>query len=402
MKNNKIVGLVLFEFPAFSETFFINLIKTLTKNEFIVIVLANQRYKKFKHSKDVSFNKKGKDVKALLIFFRMINFFFAVFLTPKKCIKLFILNKNDNQNIFKNFKSIIYSSYIVRHNLDFINFGFVNVSLGFENVPLAMNAKSIVSMRGFDISVFPLNHSVSYEKIFNKIDVVHSISYDLLKRAYTLGLPQNKAHTIITPAIDTKLFKLSNEKKFEVVYSLKNNRIKISSVGRLHWIKNYKDILKSLQILKYKFGVDFTFDIIGVGNEIESLNFLVNELNLSENVNFFGNLSSVQIKKVLEDSDIFIQYSLHEGFCNALIEAQCMGCVVVASNVGAIPENIIDNVTGFLVESQRPDLLAGKLLSIINLDSNHLKDIKLAAMHRVNTEFNLELQAEKFLKLFSN
>ena len=47
---------------------------------------------------------------------------------------------------------------------------------------------------------------------------------------------------------------------------------------------------------------------------------------------------------MLNDSDLYIQYSFSEGFCNAVLEAQSKGVLSIVSNAGALSENIIKPV----------------------------------------------------------
>jgi colanic acid/amylovoran biosynthesis glycosyltransferase len=132
------------------------------------------------------------------------------------------------------------------------------------------------------------------------------------------------------------------------------------------------------------------------------LKFLTYEYNLSEEIIFHGVLKDTEIVELLELSDVYIQYSLQEGFCNSLLEAQCMGCIAIASNVGGLPENVLDGFTGFLVESHRPDLLADLLTKITHLSDFELVEIRKNAISRIQNDFNLTKQGKEFLELFSS
>ena len=70
-------------------------------------------------------------------------------------------------------------------------------------------------------------------------------------------------------------------------------------------------------------------------------------------------------------SSVIIQKSIREGFGLTVAEAQWKETPIVASNVGGIPDQVLDNETGFLVD---PDDISGCAERIITL----LKDEKLA------------------------
>ncbi|MBK7870836.1 MAG: glycosyltransferase family 4 protein [Saprospiraceae bacterium] len=50
-----------------------------------------------------------------------------------------------------------------------------------------------------------------------------------------------------------------------------------------------------------------------------------------------------------EKADIYLQYSIQEGFCNAVLEAQAMGLLCIVSDAEGLPENILHGQTGWVV-----------------------------------------------------
>ena len=106
--------------------------------------------------------------------------------------------------------------------------------------------------------------------------------------------------------------------------------------------------IEALSILKNA-GYNFEYTIVGNGSELERLKFASSQLGLEDNVNFTGYLEHKLIKKY-QNSDIYLQYSIQEGFCNALLEAQSMGLICIASDAEGLKENISDNITGYIVK----------------------------------------------------
>ena len=67
-----------------------------------------------------------------------------------------------------------------------------------------------------------------------------------------------------------------------------------------------------------------------------------------DNVIFTGYRSDID--NILLSADIFVMCSLHETLCMSVLEACKANLPVVASNIGGIPEMIINGNNGYLVE----------------------------------------------------
>ena len=101
----------------------------------------------------------------------------------------------------------------------------------------------------------------------------------------------------------------------------------------------------------------------------------------------------------MRDCDVYIQPSLNEGFCNAVLEAQAVGCLCLASDVGALPENIIHNETGWLVPPRDAQALASAIMKTLRLSLAEKTQVSNKARGRVATLFKTEAHL-KFWKEF--
>ncbi|MGE5943062.1 MAG: glycosyltransferase, partial [Flavobacteriales bacterium] len=68
---------------------------------------------------------------------------------------------------------------------------------------------------------------------------------------------------------------------------------------------------------------------------------------------------------------------------------------------GGLPENIIDGETGFLVNEVSADLLANKIVEVINLQDIQKQKIKEQAKKRVKQTFGLEQQQQAFHQFYT-
>jgi colanic acid/amylovoran biosynthesis glycosyltransferase len=382
------IGIVLSNTPAYSETFFISKIKGLQKKGFEVVLIVG------KHQSNFNFCPVLVQPKINTFYFIITllkTFWFSI--TSCSVLKRFIQLERRSGNSRKSIlKKIIVNLHILKiRKLDWLHFGFATQAIGRENIASAIGAKMAVSLRGFDINVYPLKHKESYELLWKKVDKVHSISNYLLSEAYRLGLNETVDYKIITPAV-----KIMNASIHE-----KNALIKITTIGRLHWIKNYSDILKSLKLLKDK-NINFSYHIIGEGNLMEELKYQVYEYGLDTCIIFEGKLSHQETLNLLKLSDLYIQYSYSEGFCNAVLEAQSLGIPAIVSNGGALSENVIHTKTGWVVEKNNPKLLAQKIEEVLSLSDAKKQEMRNTAIERVRKDFNIEKQENEFINFYTN
>jgi len=65
---------------------------------------------------------------------------------------------------------------------------------------------------------------------------------------------------------------------------------------------------------------------------------LIDRWNFQEWVELVGGISNTKVCSVLNRGHIFLNTSLSEAFCIAILEAAFAGLLVVTTNVGGIPE----------------------------------------------------------------
>ncbi len=83
---------------------------------------------------------------------------------------------------------------------------------------------------------------------------------------------------------------------------------------------------------------EIDFLIGGDGNKKLSLEEMVERERLQERVTFLGSIPHGSVRDVLVRGHVFLNCSLTESFCIAILEASCAGLFVVSTNVGGVPE----------------------------------------------------------------
>ncbi len=388
------IGLVLPSVPAYSETFFSSKIKGLEAHGFQVIVLVNKSPKNLSKNYTVKAAPKltGNPIRVTLkSLFLLIHAILFQFSNTKRLYKL---DKKDGLALSQRIKNIISNHHILSQKLDWLHFGFGTMVFHRENIAKAIGAKMSVSFRGFDIGVYPIKNPKCYAHLWEKVDKIHVISNDLQELVYREGCDKSKEIIKITPAIDVSFFKQQEKDSI----SFNNNMI---TLARLHWKKGLLYTLEALAILKEQ-GIPFQYTIVGEGKELEQLQFAVHQLNLSEQVHFTGKLSHKEIKELLNKSSIYLQYSIQEGFCNAVLEAQASGLLCVVSNAEGLSENILHKKTGWVVPKCNTSLLANTIKEVVFLPEEDKLQITNSAKERVSNQFTIKQQQEQFVAFYQN
>lgn len=319
---------------------------------------------------------------------------FGIVASPFRSVRLFRFNRMDGFDVRRNLLSLITSAHILRHSPDWIHFGFATTAIGRENLARVVGAKMAVSIRGYDIAVYPLKHPGCYELLWKRIDKLHHLSQNLLDLAETHGFNRMLAHEQIEPAIDVTRFRPAAKSKIETDGSLK-----ILTVARLNWVKGLEYTLQALHLLKNS-GTTFQYTIIGEGTELERLRFAVHQLELNNSVVFAGARSADEVRTELGQSSVYVQYSINEGFCNSVLEAQSMGVPTIVSDGGALPENVQNGKTGWVVPRRDPKALFRCLKEVFTMHGDSLAGFSHSSRHRVMRDFSMDVQQRRFLRFF--
>jgi glycosyltransferase involved in cell wall biosynthesis len=137
----------------------------------------------------------------------------------------------------------------------------------------------------------------------------------------------------------------------------------VGIVGRLSEEKRHIDLLNAFEEVLKTFP-DASLLIVGDGYLRKNLEKKVTEMHLANNITFTGFQENVFT--YLKKMDVFVLPSRTEGTPLSILEAMSVGIPVIATNVGGIPEIVIDNETGLLVSPESPLDLANSIKKLLS------------------------------------
>lgn len=228
----------------------------------------------------------------------------------------------------------------------------------------AIKGKLITSFRGYDISWFVQQYGNNvYDQLFAKGDFFLTNCEYFKSRAIQLGCDPKKI-VVHGSGIDCSRF------PFKDRYLHPGQKIRIATTGRLIEKKGIEyGICAVAKVLQFYPNIEY--QIIGDGELKETLQQLIQSLNITDKVKLVGWKTQPEIIDILDQSDIFIAPSVtakdgnQDAPVNTLKEAMIMGLPVIATTHGGIPELVKDGISGFLVPERDAEAIAKKLIDLI-------------------------------------
>ena len=136
--------------------------------------------------------------------------------------------------------------------------------------------------------------------------------------------------------------------------------------------------------------------VAGVGLFEQRMQRRIDELGLQNSVTLLGRREDVP--ELMQISSLLLLTSSFEGMPNVLMEAQAMGLPVVASNVGGVPDCMIDGETGYLVPQDDIKGFARGCIELLQHDDLRTQfGAKGAAYMR--SSFSRRAMAERYLNV---
>ncbi len=151
-----------------------------------------------------------------------------------------------------------------------------------------------------------------------------------------------------------------------------NNSFQVVTVSRLHPSKGHDTLIRAIKRLIDARKV-VKLKIIGGGSELDNLKVLVNQLKLSDFIDFTGSLSEDQIIEIIQQADAFVLASHAEPLGVVYMEAMAMEVPTIGTNTGGVAEIITNNHDGLLVPPRDDTMIANALTLLIENPQLRLK-----------------------------
>ncbi|WP_423409245.1 glycosyltransferase [Heyndrickxia sp. MSNUG] len=217
----------------------------------------------------------------------------------------------------------------------------------------------------FDISKIGFNVKFA-SQFFVKFDKVFAVSEEGKKEIVNLvPTVKNNTEVFTNITIPEKIINLAKEGNgFQDNF----NGLRILTVGRLSKEKGQDLIIPVLARLKHE-GFNIRWYCIGEGNGRKEYEAMIKEYDVENDFILLGSHSNPY--PFMQQCDLYVQPSRHEGYCLTMAEAKCFNIPIVSTKFAGVSEHIAHEKTGLIVECNSTSIYqAVKVL----LQESRLKD----------------------------
>lgn len=197
---------------------------------------------------------------------------------------------------------------------------------------------------------------------------------------------------VLNNAVDTKEFKNININRNQKVN-------KLLFLGRLGKRKGTYDLIYAIKALK-DMGVLVKCIFAGDG-EIEKAKMLAEELGVLNQLEFTGWIDTKKKMKLLKSIEVIVLPSYNEGLPMTILEGMASGKIIISTTVGAIPEVIIEEENGFLIEPGDITKLA-EVIKYVYENEEILEKISKNNIAKIDKYFNIKKINRKLENHFYN
>lgn len=263
------------------------------------------------------------------------------------------------------------------------------------NVPLVISALGTIERK---VAYEDSYTSKQIIEAMNFADRILSVSEDLKLHIINLGINENKV-IVVPNGVDTEKFKPLGKESVRNLLNLPRDKNIVLFVGAL---RNIKGVNYLIEAAKNFVSTNTELYLVGRDDGLKkNLVKMAQELKITDYIKFIGPVDHDAIPLWISASDILVLPSLSEGRPNVVLEALACEVPVVATDVGGVPELMINGETGYLVPAKNSPELSNKINKLLEDDSLRDKMGKLGRKSIVERGLTWEAHAKKTVDIFS-
>ena len=216
-----------------------------------------------------------------------------------------------------------------------------------------------------------------------------------------------KKADILYPPVDMEAFnpeRIDRKKihRLKEEFGASEQDLLIGTVGNINPAKGYEYFIQAAQRIASKAN-NVKFVIVGTELETQKpysrkIRNLIKHYNLQDKFVLAG--FREEIPEILCLFDVFVLASVSEACPIVVLEAMAMKVPIVATNVGGVPEQVMDGQTGHVVEPRNPAAIATAVLALLQTPKAQLEEMVEKGRRRAERIFSLDRIAGQHRQLY--
>lgn len=290
-------------------------------------------------------------------------------------------------------------SAVLKHNLNIIHAHFAipyaHCAIQAKQILKRMGVKVVVitTLHGTDVLSLGLEVPAIMKSIFEESDALTAVSMNLANKIKELYQVQKKINVIYN-FVDGQDPKLESKTLSRNKYAKKDEKVFVH-ISNFRAIKRITDTLKVFQ--KVRQVIPSVLLLIGEGPDIEAARKWANSIKNQESTYFIGRVKNPY--RYLKFADALIMTSAYESFSLAALEAMSCGVPVFSTRVGGVPEVVVDNKSGYLVELGDLNSMSDKIVKHFSSEKDVPKMRKQAL--KLSENFSAEKIVPQYERIYS-
>ena len=260
------------------------------------------------------------------------------------------------------------------------------------------DVKIVTTLHGTDITVLGYDSSLADSIRFGieKSDVVTAVSQSLVSQTYDLINPKKDIKTVYN-FIDERVYRKIDSTHLKKEFAISPDDKVIIHVSNFRAVKRVTDVVKAFKGISDK--TSATLLLVGDGPEMANVCKLVDELGIKAKVRLLGKQENLE--ELYSISDLMLLLSEKESFGLVALEAMACGVPCVGTNIGGIPEVIVDGETGLICELGNIAEIAEKSVALL-LDQKRHQQFAANSVARVMDHFRGETIVSQYEKIYED
>ncbi len=207
----------------------------------------------------------------------------------------------------------------------------------------------VLKAHGSDIhSISGSARTEQTRKTLSEADGLIAVSNDLKNQMIALGAEGSEIRTVYN-GVELSVFRSGNKVDSRKQLGIDPDRRFLLFVGNLKPVKGIDRLIHAFAKTQ---SPELRLVVLGGGSEKLRLEELAGHLGVGNRIEFLGPQPHDKIPRWMRAADALCLFSRNEGLPNVVLEALAAGTPVITTAVGGIPEVVIADKNGFLIDPE--------------------------------------------------